>query len=150
MFCSIGGLRVPAWNFYRTYRNSGYGYGTQTSQKFRVLSHGRTELTEVLGRYKHVVPVPQDFLARAYITCKSSGYGYTRVNTRLKGAKENSSTCETNTRGSVSKRIFKKSNRFIFYESNRIVFGPDWSKYESPRRHLQFWSRESRSDRIEK
>ena len=31
----------------------------QNSQKFRVLRHGRTELTEVPGRYNNVVPVPR-------------------------------------------------------------------------------------------
>ena len=55
-------------------QNSGYGYecpteltdvpGTglealQNFQKFRVLWHGRTELTQVAGRYKNAVPVPR-------------------------------------------------------------------------------------------
>ena len=31
----------------------------QNLQKFRVLWHGRTELTEVPGRYKNAVPVPR-------------------------------------------------------------------------------------------
>ena len=31
----------------------------QNFQKFRVLWHGRTELTEVPGRYKNAVPVPR-------------------------------------------------------------------------------------------
>ena len=59
---------------YRTHRSSGYGYegpteltevpGTgmkvlQKFQKFRVLWHGRTELTEVSGRYNNAVPVPR-------------------------------------------------------------------------------------------
>ena len=59
---------------YRTYRSSGYGYecpteltevpGTgmrvlENSQKFRVLWHGRTQLTEVPRRYENVVPVPR-------------------------------------------------------------------------------------------
>ena len=59
---------------YRTHRSSGYGYecpteltevpGTgmkvlQNFQKFRVLWHGRTELTEVPGRYRNAVPVPR-------------------------------------------------------------------------------------------
>ena len=56
------------------YRHSGYcdegrtelteisGMGItplQNSLKFRVLWHGRIELTEVTGRYKNVVPVPR-------------------------------------------------------------------------------------------
>ena len=54
--------------------SSGYGYECPTEltevpgagmkvlhnlQKFRVLWHGRTELTEVPGRYKNAVPVPR-------------------------------------------------------------------------------------------
>ena len=31
----------------------------QKFQKFRVLWHGRTELTEVSGRYNNAVPVPR-------------------------------------------------------------------------------------------
>ena len=48
----------------------------QNSQKFRVLWHGRAELTEVPGRYKNAVLVPRVFVARAYRTYRSSGYGY--------------------------------------------------------------------------
>ena len=48
------------------------------SQKFRVLWHGRTELTEVPGRHKNAVPVPRVFVARAYRSYRSSGYGYER------------------------------------------------------------------------
>ena len=48
----------------------------QNSQKFRVLWHGRAELTEVPGRYQNAVPVPQVFVARAYRAYRSSGYGY--------------------------------------------------------------------------
>ena len=59
---------------YRTRRSSGYGYesltelpevsGTgmkvlQNFPKFRVLWHGRTELTELPGRYENAVPVPR-------------------------------------------------------------------------------------------
>ena len=59
---------------YRTHRRSRYGNrrnteptevpGTgkevlQKSQKFRVLWHGRTKLTEVSGRYENAVPVPR-------------------------------------------------------------------------------------------
>ena len=66
--------RVLWHGAYRTHRSSGYGYecpteltevpGTgmkvlQNFQKFRVLWHGRTELTEVPGRYKNAVPVPR-------------------------------------------------------------------------------------------
>ena len=54
--------------------DSGQGYGSlvelpevsgtgmevlQSSQKFRVLWHGRAELTEVPGRYKNTAPVPR-------------------------------------------------------------------------------------------
>ena len=45
-------------------------------QKFQVLWHERTELAEVSGRYKHAVPVPRVFVAPAYRTSRSSGYGY--------------------------------------------------------------------------
>ena len=48
----------------------------QKSQKFRVLWHGRTELTKVPGRYKNAIPVPRVFVARAYRAYRSSGYGY--------------------------------------------------------------------------
>ena len=48
----------------------------QNSQKFRVLWHGRTELTKVPGRYKNAIPVPRVFVARAYRAYRSSGYGY--------------------------------------------------------------------------
>ena len=74
----------------------------QNFQKFRVLWHGRTELTEVPGRYENAVPVPrvlwhgrtdltevsgtgmnvvqnsQKFFVRVWmlhITHRSSGYG---------------------------------------------------------------------------
>ena len=48
----------------------------QNSQKFKVLWHGRTELTEVTGRYKNAVPVPLVYVALAYRAYGSSGYGY--------------------------------------------------------------------------
>ena len=48
----------------------------QNFQKFRVLCHGRTGLTEVSGRYENAVPVPRVFVALAYRTYRSSGYGY--------------------------------------------------------------------------
>ena len=62
---------------YRAYRTSGYGYecpteltevpGTgmrvlQNLHKFRVMRHGRTELTEVPGRYENAVAVPRRVL----------------------------------------------------------------------------------------
>ena len=83
--------RVLWHGSYRTHRSSGYGYesltelpevpGTgvivlQSIQNLRVLWHGRTELPEVPGRYKHAVPVPQVFVAPAYRTSRSSGYGH--------------------------------------------------------------------------
>ena len=50
----------------------------QNSQKFRVLWHGRTEVTEVPGRYtrKNAVPVPRVFVALAYRTYRRSWCGY--------------------------------------------------------------------------
>ena len=48
----------------------------QNSQKFKVLWHGRTELTEVTGRYKNAVPVPLVYVALAYRTYRRSWYGY--------------------------------------------------------------------------
>ena len=66
--------RVLWHGAYRTHRRSGYEYechtelkevpGTgmevlQNFQTFRVFWHGRTELTEVPGRYKNAVPVPR-------------------------------------------------------------------------------------------
>ncbi|CAM9878092.1 unnamed protein product [Laminaria digitata] len=46
MFCRVCVFWVRVWDSYRTYRSSGYGYGSHT------------ELTEVPGRYTNVVPVP--------------------------------------------------------------------------------------------
>ena len=75
----------------RTHRSSGYGYESLTElpevagkgmkvlqnfQNFRVLWHGRTELPDVPGWYKHAVPVPRVFVAPAYRTSRSSGCGY--------------------------------------------------------------------------
>ena len=48
----------------------------QNFQEFRVLWHGRTELTGVPGRYENAVPVPRVFVALAYRTSRTSGYGY--------------------------------------------------------------------------
>ena len=48
----------------------------QNSQKFRVLWHRRTELKEVPGRYEIAVPIPRVYVALAYRTYRSSGYGY--------------------------------------------------------------------------
>ena len=48
----------------------------KNSQKFRVLRHGRTELTEVPGGYKDAVPVPRVLWHGAHRTHRSSGYGY--------------------------------------------------------------------------
>ena len=45
-------------------------------RKFWVLWHGRTELTEVPGRYENAVPVSLVFVALAWRTYRSSGYGY--------------------------------------------------------------------------
>ena len=78
--------------FYRTQKiRCGYGYegltevpevsgtGMKVLQNFknsRVLWHGRTELPEVPGRYKHAVPMPRVFVAPAYRASRSAGYGY--------------------------------------------------------------------------
>ena len=92
---------------YRANRSSGYGYECpaeftevpgagmkvlQNFQKYRALWHGRTELTEVPGRYKNAVPVArgicgtsvqslqkfrvQVFFVVSYRTYTSSRYGY--------------------------------------------------------------------------
>ena len=69
-----GGYKRCWWHgAYRTHRSSGYGYecateltevpgtgmkGLQNFHQFWVLWHGRTELTEVPGRYKNAVLVP--------------------------------------------------------------------------------------------
>ena len=56
-------LRVRVWGYYRTRISSGYcGTGVHNSQ--------------VPGRYKNAVPVPRVFVALAYRTYTSSGYGY--------------------------------------------------------------------------
>ena len=44
----------------------------QNFQKFRVLWHGRTELTEVPGRYKNAVPIHRVFVALEYKNYRSS------------------------------------------------------------------------------
>ena len=42
-------FRVRVWGSYRTYRNFAYGTEVlQNSQKFRVLWHGRTEITNIM------------------------------------------------------------------------------------------------------
>ena len=65
-------FRVRVWGSYITYRSSAYGTEVlQNSQEFRVLWHGRTELTYVI-----YVPVPWVFVALAYRTSRISGYGY--------------------------------------------------------------------------
>ena len=58
----------------------------QNLQKFRVRYGSGAEITEVPGivarayrthiRYKNDIPVPRVFVALAYITSRSSGYGY--------------------------------------------------------------------------
>ena len=83
--------RVLWHGSYRIHTRSGYGYesltelpevpGTgmkvlQNFQNFRVSWHGRTELPEVPSRYKHAAPVLRVFVAPAYRTSRSSGYGY--------------------------------------------------------------------------
>ena len=48
----------------------------QNLHKFRVLWHGRTELTDVPGGYENTVPVSRVFGHGAYRTNRSSGYGH--------------------------------------------------------------------------
>ena len=70
---------------------SGCGYGSLTehsavsgagmevlqyAQKFRVLWHGRTELTEVPGGYKRCCTRTPGIVARSYRSYRSSGNGY--------------------------------------------------------------------------
>ena len=52
------------------------GTGMKVLQNFRILWRGRTELPEVPSRYKYAAPVPRVFVAPAYRTSRSSGYGY--------------------------------------------------------------------------
>ena len=53
MFCRVCGFRVRVWEFTELPEVSGTGMEVlQNSQKFRVLWHGGTELTEVPGGYK--------------------------------------------------------------------------------------------------
>ena len=61
IFQNLQKFRVRVRKCYRTRRISG---------------HGRTQLTEVPSRYKNAVPVPRVFVARAYRSYNSSGYGY--------------------------------------------------------------------------
>ena len=82
---------TPGVVVYRADRCSGYGYeslaqvpevqGTgmevlQSILNFRVLWHGRTELSELSSGYKHAVPVPWVFVAPSCRTHRTSGYGY--------------------------------------------------------------------------
>ena len=48
----------------------------QNSQKFRVLWHGVTKLTELPGRNKNAAPVPRVLWPRVRRDYRSSGYGY--------------------------------------------------------------------------
>ena len=78
--------RVLWHGSYRTHRSSGTGMKVlQKIQKFRVLWHGRTELPEVPNRYENAVPVPRVFVALAYRTSRSSGYGYEFLQNRSSG-----------------------------------------------------------------
>ena len=65
MFCRVCGLRVRVEERYRTPRSFGYGYGSGTKlADFRVLWHGRTELTEVPGTGMNVMLNSQKFRVR--------------------------------------------------------------------------------------
>ena len=70
-------FRVRAWGPYRTYRSFGYGYESvaELTGVPGIVARA-SELTEVPGRYKNVVPVPRVLVARAYRAYRSSGYGY--------------------------------------------------------------------------
>ena len=63
---------------YITHRSSGYGFESlaELPEIPGIGAHGRTELTEVSSRYENAVPVPRVFVALAYRTSRSSGYGY--------------------------------------------------------------------------
>ena len=53
MFCRVCGFRIWVWSLTELPEVSGTGMEVlKNSQKFRVLWHGRTELTELPGRYK--------------------------------------------------------------------------------------------------
>ena len=54
---------VRVWGSYRTYRSSGYGYGSVA------------ELTEVPGRYKNAVPTTAGVCGTG-VQNRNSGYGY--------------------------------------------------------------------------
>ena len=92
--------RVLWHGAHRTHRSSGYGYecaaeltgvpGTgmkvlQNFHMFRVLWHGRKELTEVPGRYENAVPVPRVLWHGHTDLTEVPGTGNTRVNTRPRG-----------------------------------------------------------------
>ena len=62
----------------RTYRSSGYGYGsvTELTEVPGIVARACTELTQVPGRYKNAVPASRVYAKRAYRAYRSSGYGY--------------------------------------------------------------------------
>ena len=81
-------FRVWVWKSYRTHRSCGYGMEVLlNSQKFRVrhtnvlprvLCHGRTDLTQVLGTGINVVQYLQKFrvrVSKSYRSHRSCGYG---------------------------------------------------------------------------
>ena len=70
-------FHVRVWMSYILTGVTGSGMKVSpNSQKFLVLWHGRTELTERPGRYKHAVPVPRVLWPRSYRNYISPGYGY--------------------------------------------------------------------------
>ena len=71
-------FRVRVWGSYRTYRSSGYGYGSVTdlTEVPGIVARACTELTQVPGRYKNAVPASRVYAKRAYRAYRSSGYGY--------------------------------------------------------------------------
>ena len=62
----------------RTHKSSRYGYQSLniTSRSSRYGYESLTKLPQVPGRYKHALPVPRVFVAPAYRTSRSFGYGH--------------------------------------------------------------------------
>ena len=78
MFCRVCGFRVRVWKSNTELPEvSGVGMKVlQNFQKFRVLLHGRTKLTEVPGGYKRCYTRTRVLWHGVYRTRRSSGYGY--------------------------------------------------------------------------
>ena len=79
MFCRVCGFRVRAWEFYRTSRSFGYGYGSVT--EFTELTSGYCgsgvqNSQKSRAGTKNAVPVPRVLWHGGYRTHRSAGYGY--------------------------------------------------------------------------